>query len=159
MWLQQMSFFARAIVSVLLTAASAGCVEPANPLEQQYERLTKLSEAEQAEQFRQLSPTDQVDVYLYGVENRRPSDYFLARYLERQESATVNVLIDRLHSSGSPVTTFALVYALHGVFTRGSQRVEKFGAVGASDACNRFYTAPSPCHQLAKDIDIRFPGN
>jgi hypothetical protein len=140
-------------VFLAVVAGLSACVPAKSSGREEYEQLLKLPPSEQAFQFRQLTPTDKVDVYLYSVEHFRPSDYYFAVYLEEADEATAQVLTNRLNASTSSTETFALVYALHGIYRHDET---KLGAsVHASFACSRFFPAASPCHKLAKDLDGR----
>lgn len=149
--------FRKKAVGFALFAMLGACTHQESPTREKYKQLLKLPQSEQGARYSQLSPAEQVDLYLYGVEHYRPSDYFFARYLEGADLATINVMVARLRASTSPDNTFALVYALHGVAALGKTKTTVGGDIRASEACSRYYTVPSPCHQLAKDIDSEFP--
>jgi len=113
----------------------------------------KLSEAEQSDKFLRLHPKEQIDLYLFGVEHFRPSDYFFARYLERPSDAVAADLVARLGASDSPRRTYALMLVLHNISTGRPSDYSIDRSFRAGQECSRFFAAPSPCHQLATDID------
>lgn len=120
---------------------------------EKYDHLMKLAEAEQSDNFLQLPPKEQVDLYLFGVEYFRPSDYYLARYFKKPSNAVVAELIARLRGSNSSRRTFALMLVLHNISTAQPSEYSIESSFRAETECNRFFAAPSPCHQLAGDID------
>ena len=139
---------------IVLVATLAGCPTVEGPEQQKYQAFMQLPDSEKAVRFNQLSPQQQVDLYLYSVENLRPGDHFLARYFELTDEKVVNAIVERMRSSESPRGTFGLVYALHVISKiKDAQRSD----ARAMEACDRFYTKPSPCHQLAEDIDAGHP--
>jgi len=144
---------AKYAAAMLLLSFQLMSCEQKTGAQRKYEELLHLDDTEVQKQFQDLSPSQQVELYLYGAINRRPSDYSFAPYLDDTNVSTVVLLADRLRLSSSKKETFALVYALHGV--TGSD-LAKAGVMElrAREACDRFFINPSPCHQLANDIDV-----
>jgi len=140
-----------AIAILLLSVQLIGC-EHKSDAQRKYEELLHLDNVEIRKEFRSLSPSQQVELYLYGAVSIRPADFSFAPYLDGKDVSTVGLLADRLRLSGSKKETFALVYALHGVTGNDLARAGVMD-LRAREACDQFFTAPSPCHQLAIDID------
>lgn len=130
-----------------------GCF-PRGAIHDKYYMLTSLSDIDAISEFKKLPVNEKVDVYLYGVLYRKPSDYFFSNAFNLSNSVEVSELIIRLNNSQSATETFALIYALHGVnaLTLEKLQLNKFDPV---HSCNKFFKDPSPCHQLAYDIKLK----
>ena len=144
------SRFAALMIALLLQLA--GC-EQKSTLQIKYEEMIPLRNEELRNKFQGLSPSEQIDVYLYGVNKIRPRDYSFAPQLDLTNPSVVRLLTDRLRSADSEAEIFALVYALHGVTSGSLAKADVAKVIGARKACDRFFTSPSPCHQLAGEID------
>ena len=133
------------LVALILASCNDG-----SAIHDQYKQIAKLSAPEMNSQICRLSPAARVDLYLYAVEERRPSDYgLLAR--DCLDSATTKEMVARLKKSKSGTSTFALIYALHAV-PLGERRTLR-EVLNASSYCSKYFESGSPCHDLAKDID------
>ncbi|WP_157481144.1 MULTISPECIES: hypothetical protein [unclassified Lysobacter] len=136
--------------TILAAALLLGACAQESPLALSYKRVAGQSPQEIARIVCQMSPTDRVDIYLYGVEERRPSDYGL--FPEGCiDSETVDIAVRLAAHSTANSRTFALTELIHEApeeILRG--RVDAFDA---SAECSRFYSEDSPCHDLARDID------
>lgn len=150
----RMKRFILSVVAVWLAA----CSPTEEQAREEYDRLMQLPDAEGSDKFRSLPPGEQVDLYLFGVEHFRPSDYYLAGYFKNPNTAVIAELVTRLRTSKSPERTFALMLVLHNVSYVPSEVGIESG-LSASAECDRFFVAPSPCHQLAKDIDVTLVRN
>lgn len=141
----------------VLAMALLACSSELKSERERYRKLLSLPDGELRSQFRQLPPEDQVGLYLHGVESWRPSEYFLAEYIDLSDRTIVDLMVEKLNTSESQVRTFGLVYALSGLIRLDASQINFESGIQAMQACDRFYRRPSPCHQLAVDIDARYP--
>jgi hypothetical protein len=131
----------------VLLLALAGCTQGADPAQETYQATIGRSEQDRRMLLSGLPARERVDVYLYGIENVRPSDYALAEDLGDGQDGLAAELASRLGSADSKEAVFGLIYALHG--RAGQLKVPP----GATSACDRFYSLPSPCHKIAIEVD------
>src|SRR5689334_2484674 len=102
MWVQEeVKLSIAGIAAILIAFAILGCVANDSPTQKKYETIASLPDSLKRKSFDQLTPTEKVDVYLFGVENYQPSDYFLAEYFEGSDRSTFEALRIRLKSSTS----------------------------------------------------------
>lgn len=131
----------------LLLPVVTACTQVLDPARERYEAMIGLPGENRRALLDELPASERVGVYLYGVENMRPSDYGLADDLGDGRDGVADELVSRLRSANSKEAVFGLVYALHG--RAGHLKVP----AGATSACDRFYPSPSPCHTIAIEVD------
>lgn len=144
--MQEIAFRALLTIAPLVLVACGD----RSPVSVEYARVAKLPSAEMSRQICSMSPSARVDLYLYAVEKRRPSDYAVIPK-DCMDSEVVNEMASRLRKSKNGVSTFALVYALHSATPTDKKILQK--KLDVTSQCSRFFEPGSPCHRLAKDID------
>lgn len=135
-----------ALAFILLLAACA----QEFPLTAEYKEIAAKGLQERARIVCSKRPVQRVDLYLYGVEKRRPSNYALMPS-DCIDAETVEVAVKLIRRSDDKNRTFALTLLLHEApesILRG--RTDAFDAAAK---CSKFYAAGSPCHDLAGDVD------
>jgi hypothetical protein len=119
-------------------------------IDTQYKLLSSKSLAEINKDVCEYIPSKRVDIYLYGVENFRPSDYSLLPG-ECLDDAVVVDMVERLRKSSNGTRTFALIYALR--VASGKKKISVGTPIRAVNECSRYFPVNSPCHEMAKKID------
>ncbi|MCP3041534.1 hypothetical protein K6X12_20970 [Xanthomonas euvesicatoria pv. allii] len=114
-----------------------------------YRSVSSLPTNEMMKRVCSYPPAKRVDLYLYGVENFRPSDYALLP-IECFDDQVGRELGGRLSNSSSGTRTFAIIYALYEGWRRGVSIDRKISYV---KECLKFFEEKSPCHRLADQID------
>ena len=114
-----------------------------------YRSVSSLPADEMMKKICSYPPAKRVDIYLYGVENFRPSDYALLP-IECFDDQVGRELGGRLINSSSGTRTFAIIYALYEGRKRGFSIDHKISYV---KECSKFFQEKSPCERLANQID------
>ncbi|MBB4599060.1 hypothetical protein [Xanthomonas arboricola] len=114
-----------------------------------YRRVSSLPTNEMMKKICSYPPAKRIDVYLYGVENFRPSDYALLP-IDCFDDQVGRELGVRLVNSSSGTRTFATIYALYEGRKRGFSIDHKISYV---KECLKFFQKKSPCDRLADQMD------
>lgn len=144
MWMPMKNRAAFAFVLLL------GACAQESPLATAYKEIAANDPQEIARLVCQKSPVERVDLYLYGVEKRRPSNYALMPN-DCIDAETVDTAVNLIRRSTDDNRTFALAALLHEApesILRG-----RMDAFDAGMECSKFFSRKSPCHDLAGDID------
>lgn len=132
----------------LIMLSSISCVEN-NGDRAIYRSVSNLPTNEIMKRICSYPSVKRVDLYLYGVENFRPSDYALLP-TECFDDQVGRELEERLSNSSSGTRTFAIIYALYEGRRRGFSIDRKTSYV---KECLKFFQEKSPCDRLADQID------
>jgi hypothetical protein len=134
------------LVSALILCA---CTED-SPLDSAYREIAKLPADEIGRVVCQKSPQERIELFLYGAEKIRPSDYGLMP-ADCIDERTLDIAIKTVRKSSEEERIFALIAVIHEASPKIlSARKDRFVA---GKVCSRVFEAGSSCHQLASDID------